>query len=71
MSGFNNKKGMGMSGLSKELIKKEVQALLEFINAGGVKALKTSSAYQCIAKIHGYKDWNTLKAFLDKSEEIK
>lgn len=52
--------------LNKEAIKQQVSILREFLK----EPISQSSAYNCIAKIYGFENWNTFKATLDKSENL-
>lgn len=47
--------------LNKELIKRQVTILREYLN----KEINQSNGYECMAKLYGFKNWNTFKAFLD------
>lgn len=54
-----------MIALNNVLIKDQAHALKAFLSNNGTN-LSLSSAYQALAIMYGYKDWNTLKSLLDK-----
>ena len=55
--------------LSVDSVKKQAQILKSFFNEkfGDVTL---SSCLQAIAKINGYKDWNTMQAFIKNISEV-
>lgn len=55
--------------LSKESVKKQAHLLKTFLNEKHGD-ISHSSCLQAVAKINGYKDWNTMQSMLDHHEEI-
>ncbi len=53
--------------LNKAAIKQQVEILRGYLK----EPLSQSSAYNCIAKIYGFNNWNEFKAILDKSAGMK
>lgn len=62
--------------MNKEKLKKQVEIICDFLannkceKCGTSTSISRSSAYHLLAKIYGYKNWNTLSAKL-KDEEAK
>jgi hypothetical protein len=54
--------------LNKELLKKQAKIMQEFIRLENGEKMKLSNCYECIAKMWGYKNWNTLSANLKECE---
>lgn len=55
--------------LSRESVKKQANLLKAFLNEKH-SSISHSSCLQAIAKMNGYKDWNTMQSLLDHNEEI-
>jgi hypothetical protein len=49
--------------LTKEFIKNQILLMREFLKTGGMD-IKQSNAYNLLARMYGFKDWNTLSAML-------
>lgn len=55
--------------LSIESVKKQAHLLKTFLNEKH-SDISHSSCLQAVAKINGYKDWNTMQSMLDHPKEI-
>ena len=56
--------------VNKEIIKRQVEIVRNFLKEGH-QDISQSSAYNLISKMYGARDWNTLKAYLDKQLKIE
>lgn len=52
--------------ITKDVLKTQVKLLREFLPSN---VLTQSSAYECIARIHGWQSWNELSAAIVKEEK--
>ncbi len=53
--------------IPKEQFKKQAQILKEFLNKKDA-TITISTCYLAIAKMNGFKDWNTMSAWLKENE---
>lgn len=53
--------------ITKEVMKSQIEVLRAYLQTVGID-LKQMNAYNCLSKMYGFPDWNTLSAAL-KNEE--
>ena len=53
--------------LTKEIMKSQIEVLRAYLKVVGIE-LGQQNAYNCLSKMYGFPDWNTLSAAL-KNEE--
>ena len=53
--------------LTKDVIKSQVEVMRTYLKVVDIE-LKQMNAYNCLSKMYGFSDWNTLSATLKKEE---